>query len=433
MIEIIEGKGVGAGKSYYVTTRIITHLAHGGTCYITTNFGINWDAMAALIEDRYGKIIERDQLIEIDADDTEKLHEVTRPGTEDNPVMIVLDECHAQLNAADWQETSKKGSKGREMFNWLTQSRHDDNDLLFVTQNSGNIDKKIKRLVTYFRRVRNMKNFAVPGLCRWPLAQFVVATLDVDGKTPVDGTRWMWHDKAIFKCYRSKVMRGSHTRAGEAIPRKKLITKRTKSPMLKYLLLAGVIGIVYGLSVLADSAEEGKGVGGFLAAGTKAQEEAGNAPSKQPSTIAKTITEANPFQGKGDTQRETEEDPAAYRIEVEEFRGTDGLTFLRTDRGEYNLRDFSSRGVVKSIGKRTALVIEPDGKKLVIYAREQGPGVRQGPPPIAEKTQAPPAKTEFIGIPWEPNKSEWIEADEARMDAERKRPVGSTALTTKGR
>lgn len=419
MIEIVEGKGVGAGKSYYVCTRLVTHLAAGGTAFITSNFGINWDALAGLIEDRYGVIVEREQLIEIDADDTERLHEVTRPGTEDNPVLIVLDECHAQLNAADWQETSKKGSKGRDMFNWLTQSRHDDNDLLFVTQNAGNIDKKIKRLVTYTRRVRNMKNFAIPGLCRWPFSQFVVVTVDVDGKTQIDTPKWMWHDKGIFACYRSKVMRGSHIRAGEAIPRKKLRTKKSKSPMLRIAIIAAVCIGVYALFSFFAGAREGRnpiakllGIGEPSPAGTK-----GNAAlaTAAPGKSAGTVT----------AQERPAEDPYAYRIEKEIFRGTDRLTFLRTDAGEYIKGEISVRGVVKSIGERSALVIEPDGKRLVIVAYDPRPEPR--PQPVAVP-QATPAPAPPIIAKVEDRKSfgGWIEADEAAMRAYLDAPLSGT-------
>jgi hypothetical protein len=233
MIEIVEGRGVGAGKSFYVCGRIIDHLAVGGSVCASDTFGLKWDACVKLVAKRFGVMLEADQYRTFSEDDVPRLHEVTPQGTPECPVLVVVDECHTKLNARDWADKSK-----REFFNWLTQSRHDDNDCMFISQAAANIDKQIARLVTYIQRARNMTTWKIPGLGKWPLKQFVISTYDSDGRTCLE-KKWVWHDKEIFACYESKVMKGRHKRSGEVIAKRKLQKANAEktSPMFKILLV----------------------------------------------------------------------------------------------------------------------------------------------------------------------------------------------------
>lgn len=231
MIQTVEGKGVGAGKSYYVTTQILQYLSEGGTIFASSSFVLDWDASAALVLERYGVEIERDQWNSFEQTDVWKLHEITPPGTDEKPVLIIIDEAHTALNARDWADKAK-----RPFFDWLTQSRHDNNDLIFISQSAANIDKQIARLVTYIIRVRNMANFEFPGIGKWPFKQFVVSRFDQDGKTLMR-KNWISHDKKIFGCYRSKSCGGSHRRLNAAVAPRKLRKRKTRSPMVKYVFV----------------------------------------------------------------------------------------------------------------------------------------------------------------------------------------------------
>jgi hypothetical protein len=244
MIEIVEGKGVGAGKSYYVACRIIEQLSKGGTVCASDTFGLKWDAVKALVVERYGVELQEGQYRVFAEDDVPRLHEVTPQGTEECAVLVVVDECHSKLNARDWNDSSK-----RPFFNWLTQSRHDDTDVMFISQHSANIDKQIARLVTYVRRIRNMANWKIPGIGNWPLKQFVINTLDSDGKTSLE-KKYVWHDKGIFACYTSKVMKGRHRRTGEVVTKRVLAKVNRRTTMFRPLFLLIPLLLIYGASKL---------------------------------------------------------------------------------------------------------------------------------------------------------------------------------------
>jgi len=222
MIEIVEGRGVGAGKSYYVVTRVLPYVADGGTVYYSDTLELFPEKIVALCEQRFGVVVELDQFHSVSRDDVWRIHEVTPPGTDDCPLLIVLDEAQRALNARDFNDKKK-----RALFDWACESRHDSNDLIFISQSALNIDNQIRRLCTYITSVRNMKTFVLGGI-KWPFAQFLIHIKDGDGKTTMKKDL-IWHDKAVFGCYRSKSMGGAHKRLMGAIGRKKLKkSKKTK-------------------------------------------------------------------------------------------------------------------------------------------------------------------------------------------------------------
>jgi hypothetical protein len=240
MIEIVEGKGVGAGKSYYAATRIVEHFSRGGTVFASDTFGLKWEEAAAFVERRYGVTPVREQYSVFSEDDVPQLHTVTPQGTDECPVLVIVDECHTKLNARDWADRNK-----RDFFVWLTQSRHDNNDVMFISQNAHNIDKQVARLVTYIRRARNMATWKIPGLGKWPFKQFIFTTLDSDGKTVLE-KQWVKHDKEIFAIYESKVMKGRHKRLGPVIPKHHLAKVTcTNKTMFKPLLIIAPLIIIF--------------------------------------------------------------------------------------------------------------------------------------------------------------------------------------------
>ena len=334
MIEIVEGKGVGAGKSYYVATRIISFLAAGGSVWASATFGLDWDETKKLVSDRYGVEIEEDQWHVFPQDQISTLHEVTPIGTADCPILIVIDEAQGELNARDWADKHK-----RAFFLWLTQSRHDDCDLIFISQSALNIDKQIARLATYIIRVRNMANFSFPGLGKWPFKQFVVGRYDQDGKTFLGPRLWLWHDKGIFKCYSSKVMRGSHKRfSSTAVPRKKLGKSKKKSSMFKViivllLLLCGFVGYRY-----------------YTYA--------------HPEVKVSAVPPAS--QGKSVSESPLVNSLPAVSVRAEVFRGQIGDEALWTDRGHYSVGKLCPDGFVKSVGDHMALIITADHRSIYV-------------------------------------------------------------------
>jgi len=366
MIAVVDGRGVGAGKSYFVCNWILGHLAKGGTVYVGDSFGFLLEPARKLIADRYGVVIEDDQVRSFSREEASRLHEITAPGTDDSPVLVVYDEAQQGLNSRDWADKTK-----RPFFDWLCQSRHDNNDVLFVTQNRFNIDKQIVRLVTNVYCVRNMANFKVLGLGKWPLKQFLVSVIDGDLKTTQD-RKWYWHDKGVFGCYRSKVMAGTHKRSGAPVPKKKLAKARPdvqKGRMLAKLLL------VLGLLVAAGF----WGWHQFSGWGKSKPGAAAVVPAAAPAAIP---APASPHEA-------AVPDRPPFDMRTERFLGVAG-DWIHTDRGEYEFGKLCADGIVRSFDGRGIGIEQRNGRTLVI-SLPNGPSLalRKTAPASAQRRVSP--------------------------------------------
>jgi hypothetical protein len=410
MIELVYGEGVGAGKSFYVMARrVIPHLVRGGTVYHSDTFQPNFDALKKHCEEEYSTVIEPDQLCAFQEKDVPRLHEVTRMGTPDLPVLIVVDEAQGELPAIS-QSTRQKD----EFFNWLCQSRHDDNDVIFITQEIENVAVKIRRLCTYVVVVRNMVNFKVGGL-RWPLRQFRVQWKDRKMKV-VQQVEWLWHSKELFGCYESKACRGRHKRDGAPVGRKTLAKVKSRRRRMKIMLVFVVAAITFAVWQITE----------FKA---KAKE----SEAMYQKNLAKVSASVSPT-GESETSRQTKK---KWNILREPYRYTNGTSEMRTTGGMYVAGEICHLGIVKRVQGRVALVETPDGdlvtvvgtEEAVPYAPSPASGVVSPAAAVEMKTSSIEGSKpqEYVGARWEPNRSAWIEADEARMDAERARPIGTFA------
>lgn len=249
MIEIVQGVGVGAGKSFYVLyQRIIPHLVRGGTVITSDKFVVKWEALSEYVARKYGLRLEADQLRNVPAEDVWKLHEVTPPGTDDCPVLIIVDEAQSALHTRD----SRDGNK-RALFDWCCESRHDNNDLVFISQHALNIDVAIRRLATNVIKVRNMATLKIAGMsCPGILIKlglgFMVLVYDQSEKL-LQERIWLPQSKEVFACYESKSCKGAHKRAQvEAIARKQLQkVARPKSKNMKLIPLVVIVLIAAAL------------------------------------------------------------------------------------------------------------------------------------------------------------------------------------------
>jgi len=344
VIEIVEGKGVGSGKSYFVLTRLVEHWRRGGTAFVTDKMEILWEPVVELVRKRYGLELEQSQLQYVDSAHVSRLHEVTAPGTEDNPVLIVLDEAQDELNARDWNDKNK-----RDLFSWCCQSRHDDNDLIFISQASANVDKQVRRLATYNWRIINTEKMQVMGLGNFASAikfasfglnngrYFICNQFEPDGRT-LGARRWLRHDKGLFGCYRSKAMRLKRKRGGDAIGKKQLKQTREKKSMIRFAMIAAVFGIV--------------------AFGWTAYKRF-NKPEVAPVTHAATATVAGHVPGYS-VRRE---------VMLSRWPGT-----LRTEIEDYEAGRLSSEGWVLGVDGNCAKIRRPDGSTLYIVGGRRASG-----------------------------------------------------------
>jgi hypothetical protein len=247
MIEIVQGVGVGAGKSYYATSEVVLpHLARGGTVYASSSYQLNWDGAKAYVARKYGVHIQEVQWNVVKQEDIYKLHELTPPGTDDCPLLLVIDEAQQGLNTRDTRDNQK-----RALFDWFCQSRHDNNDLLFLTQHVDNIDVQVRRLATHIIRIRNMATFKVAGvgMPMWLVKLgygFRVVRMDPSQKI-VEETKFLPHDGKIFGAYISKACQGTHKRVGHAVARLQLEkVNKTKNPRMKFYLILIMCGLFGG-------------------------------------------------------------------------------------------------------------------------------------------------------------------------------------------
>lgn len=348
MITIVEGRGVGAGKSYYVATRILVHLSRGGTVYAADSFGLKWPETKALVAKRYGLELDDSQYVVFPAEQVERLHEVTPQGTAEMPILIVVDEAHTHLNARDWS-TDKKSPK-RKFFNWLTQSRHDDCDLIFISQHAANMDRMIARLVTYIIRLRNMTQHSIPGLGAWPFKQFMVNRYDQDGKTLMKQSL-IWHDKEIFAIYNSKVMRGAHVRLDLTVPKKQLNKVKKQNMSIRIILFLGLLV-----------------VGGYL--GYQQWNKPREVKQKEKEALPKVVSKEDKPKGIFGTPAPSSEAivKPAYSIISEAFRATDTKTYVRTDVGTYTVGQMSGKGFVEGLKGDVVRIRLPDGGLAFVVA-----------------------------------------------------------------
>lgn len=345
MIEIIEGRGVGAGKSYYVVTRVIKHVVAGGTVFYSDTLQLLPEKIAEHVKKRFGLILEEGQMVAVSKEDVWRIHEVTPPGTDEMPVLIILDEVQRALNARDWADKSK-----RALFDWACESRHDSNDLMFISQNALNIDKQVARLATYQTRVRNMAGFKFGGFA-WPFKQFLIHVFDGDGKTSME-KKLIWHDKEIFACYTSKSMKGAHRRLlADAIPKRKLQKTKPKKHM-KFLIII-MIAIVCGAGTLAYRIYDRGGVPGLIPG--KGSTATGNV-NRQSVVASGAVPAASPI--------------PKWKTLSETFKGSMPHVLRTLEGGDYIEGEMSKNGFVEIVKGNIAKLKGPLGEVIYIVARD---------------------------------------------------------------
>ena len=429
MIEIVQGQGLGAGKSYFVTAeRVVPHMIRGGTVFCTSNFELRWPEFKKYVLERYGLILEDRQYNPVDASDTWRIHEITPPGSEDCPVLIILDECHAQLNARDWADPKK-----RAMFDFCTQSRHDDTDLIFISQNAHNIDKQVARLATFIWNIKNGQSLPAMLLAflPWFKNRFLVNQYGQDGKTQID-KKFITKDKRIFGIYVSKTMRGSHKRSSqEAVKKLQLQKVKKKMKLLPTLLIGGLLlALCAGGKMIYDF--KNKGLTGAVA----------KAPDVQSKAETVTAPLSKPAAPPADCC-------GSYDIVSEQLRGTDYQTYLRTDQATYLKGQMSPRGFVVGIQGLTARLENAKGRTVFVVAQDvilksdiNQPGIHSPAPVVPAQSSRTVAAAPMLSNPkrfdeltgWQDDSSK-VEPSAALTDStnatprQRVMPIGAPPAT----
>lgn len=194
-IEIFGGR-LGGGKTYSATVRILEHLAKGGVYY--GNVRINSEQAKAYCAEKWGVIIEPEQINVLTNEQIPHFPQYVRGGDRDLPTLVVVDEAHLYFNARDWNKTS------RGVLEFLSQARKCFVHLILISQSENNIDKQFRRLIQFSWRFRDMQKFTVPGLgFKWPWAHIMVLCFDAQDPTLCMTRKLIRKDPKIFACYDS--------------------------------------------------------------------------------------------------------------------------------------------------------------------------------------------------------------------------------------
>lgn len=213
MIELFEGC-VGGGKTYFSTVRMVEHMSRGGTVF--TNVDMKFDGpknadgcpvgIADLCKvDRYcrggGFHMQPEQLVSIEQNDMSAFHDVIQWGTDEIPVLLILDEIHLWFNARNWAKASE------ELLAFLTQSRKCSVDIIFISQHRDNVDVQFRRLLQYVWTFSDSERFKLPGIGA-PWRNTIIANCWFRSGKNLMERKYIRKDRRVFACYSSKAIVG---------------------------------------------------------------------------------------------------------------------------------------------------------------------------------------------------------------------------------
>ena len=245
MIEVFQGR-IGGGKTYYAMQRILHALCQGRP--VATNINLQVDKIVDYMS-RKRYIIDPAQIIII-PDDTEsvrRFYEFCPQGS-----LVVIDEAHIHISQGDSSELIKKN--GRQLLEFLTLSRHQKTDIIFISQHIKNMWNQTARLCQLVYETRDLQRWGIP--VTFALFSFSIPWIfgphtsikkyDYSGDK-LDG--WLERrDSALFELYASPERAFAFTRgeiafnAPEIRREKEVMTAKQSVIMLS---LAFVIGMAF--------------------------------------------------------------------------------------------------------------------------------------------------------------------------------------------
>jgi hypothetical protein len=396
MIELFAGK-LGGGKSLHAVKRMLEQMAQGGYCASNIDLDFteedgakSWDKCVAYCAKRFNVLIERRQYQHLSDDELTNFHEHTFRGSAEFPALIVVDEAHLGANARDYR---KKDKNERGLLEFLTQSRKDDTDIIFITQHDANLDAQYNRQVAFiwtFQNMRDMMRVPVLGI-KWPLKQVLITQYKHDGYKI--GSNLVFFDKGVFGCYDTKQMFKPIERKGSF---KQLKLKPAREPKqqaqanMKYIaaILIGTL-VIFGLfRLLGSSDDEGGGIVESVLPGSSGGDEdeapaiaSAFSPGRGADRRREMMSKASPAD---DYTRNLIEDyvtvlehrkpidrgtyietKEAYRAQ---FINHQGREVLMTEFGTYKVGETSPLGECVRIERRAAKILGFDGQWFIVRA-----------------------------------------------------------------
>jgi len=123
-------------------------------------------------------------------------------------VLVVLDEAHLFYNSRDWATTAKAN---KLLLDFLTQSRKAGVDVIWITQEGGNVDKQFRVLAEYELAIVNIKHLPLGWLGMLPFKAYCVKHISAKGNYLVK-KEWYLYNKYLFGTYKTTSMLSSTMR-----------------------------------------------------------------------------------------------------------------------------------------------------------------------------------------------------------------------------
>lgn len=208
MIAIVEGK-IGGGKTYLCVSRILAHLAKGGTVF--TNVELVPEGVARYLAKHHQVEFDPESIVRIDEQDAFDFHRRLRVGQGIN-TLCVIDEAHLWFHSRDHAITAQTR---RGLLTFLSQSRKLHVDVLFIVQSADNLDAQFRRLAQEFWRCKDLSRLRVPLLnIPYPFPHTLVFRVDT-GSNQILDRKLLKRDPDIFEAYNTDALLRPVEFAGE--------------------------------------------------------------------------------------------------------------------------------------------------------------------------------------------------------------------------
>jgi len=199
MIAYVTG-ALGVGKTFHSSRMYYEHLARGGT--VVTNVEGYPEIIRNRIARQFKVWIEDDQLRRFDPETDPDWHLSIPWGKLEGDVLVVLDETHLFYNARDWAETAKAA---RDLLRFLTQSRKAGVDVLWITQDGGNVDKQFRVLAEWELGIVSTAHLALGWLGKLPFKAYCVKWISAKQQIVIK-KEWFLYNSWIKGTYKTQAM-----------------------------------------------------------------------------------------------------------------------------------------------------------------------------------------------------------------------------------
>lgn len=210
---------VGGGKSFCSVRRMCSYMASGGRCASNIRL-VGWDDdLQDLSPDSpvrdfllsLGWRYQPKQYVYISYDEMVSnplwYEKIPRGVSRDKRTLCVVDEATDLFDTLDGGKL-RSDSGYRQLFHFLRLSRHAHIDVLFVCQDIGTINSRLRALVANVWRSTDMRNFQI-GIFKFgfPFDVFMLQLFDRSGKYQIK-REYVKKDKRIFGLYESETFGG---------------------------------------------------------------------------------------------------------------------------------------------------------------------------------------------------------------------------------